>query len=119
MPGLHRDSWLTFDPTTTPALDETQEYELRFVGGLITGGCTPLLLPDILRSLDRPYCYRGDRIYYNWSARRWRLLPESQTDPLPILTTGSKPSSPTTTTPLSRQLRTVSPRPLTHAKRPR
>ncbi len=72
---LHDDGWVSFNPETTPELDQAQETELRFVGSLVTAGCEPRLLEQLLKGLERPYCYAGHRIYYDWSARRWRLLP--------------------------------------------
>jgi len=73
---LHDDGWLSFDPETTAQLTEPQEYELRFVGALVTGGCGPELLAELLKTLDKPYCYNGSHIYYDWAAKAWQSIPD-------------------------------------------
>src|SRR5215510_12088997 len=73
---LHVDGWLSFDPEATPKLDNAQVAELRFVGALINGGCDPAMLGRLLKDLSPPYSYRMNEIYFDWSACRWRLLPE-------------------------------------------
>ena len=73
---LHDDGWLSFDPETTAQLTENQEYEIRFVGALVTGGCGPALLEKLLEDLEKPYCYAYNRIYYDWEAREWRAIPD-------------------------------------------
>ena len=80
---LHADGWLSFNPENAHALNETQEQELRFVGSLVTGGCDPHLMAGLLNGLERPFCYDGRRIYYDWAERRWRLLPTPSPDPNP------------------------------------
>ena len=78
---LRAAGWLSFDPEVSSALDESQEVELRFVGSLVSGGCDPSLLISLLGTLEKPYRYRGSKIYYDWSACRWRLLPERNVNP--------------------------------------
>jgi hypothetical protein len=56
-------------------LDEAQEAELRFVGALVVAGCDARMLERLLAPLTKPYCYRLSRIYYDWAAQAWRLLP--------------------------------------------
>ena len=73
---LHDDGWLSFDPETTNALSEQQECELRFIGSLVTGGLSPRLLPEFLKDLKKPYIYEGRKIYYDWTEKRWRLIPQ-------------------------------------------
>lgn len=73
---LHTDGWLSFNPESLPALDERQEVELRFVGALVADGCDDAMLHRLLDGLEKPLCYRPDRIYYDWSARSWRPLPK-------------------------------------------
>ena len=80
---LHEDGWLSFNPETTPQLDEATDAEIRFVGSLIGAGCDDGLLRQLLGGLPKPYRYRGRRIYYDWAARRWRLLPEPEREPDP------------------------------------
>jgi hypothetical protein len=80
---LHADGWLSFNPENANALDEKQEHELRFVGSLVTGGCSPQMLAGLLKSLEHPYCYNGRQIYYDWAERRWRLLPTPSPDSNP------------------------------------
>ncbi len=78
---LHEDGWLSFNPEATPQLDESTDAELRFVGSLVRAGCDAGLLRQLLSGLPKPYHYRGSRIYYDWSARRWRLLPKPESEP--------------------------------------
>jgi hypothetical protein len=78
---LHEDGWLSFYPPVTPRLDEVQEAELRFVGSLVTAGCDHSMLPLLLGDLEKPYAYDLDRLYYDWSSRRWRLLPDPHAHP--------------------------------------
>jgi hypothetical protein len=78
---LHEDGWLSFSPQDTPLLDEAQEAELRFVGSLVVAGCDRNMLAILLRSLPKPYAYHASRLYYDWSARHWRLLPEPDGNP--------------------------------------
>lgn len=72
---LHADGWLSFNPESLPALDESQEVELRFVGALIAAGCDDAMLHRLLDDLKKPFCYRPGRIFYDWSTRSWQLLP--------------------------------------------
>lgn len=73
---LRDDGWISFDPESGCPLDDGMEEELRFVGSLVVAGCDPAMLGRLLRDLERPYRYRGGRIYYVWAERCWRLLPE-------------------------------------------
>lgn len=83
---LHEDGWLSFYPPTTPRLDEAQEAELRFVGSLVVAGCDHGMLPRLLGSLEKPYAYDVNRLYFEWTDRRWRLLPDPQAHPEAIFT---------------------------------
>ena len=78
---LHADGWLSFNPESLPSLDERQEIELRFVGALVAAGCDDAMLHRLLDGLEKPFCYRPDRVFYDWNAHRWCLLPEPQTQP--------------------------------------
>jgi hypothetical protein len=73
---LYEDGWLSFSPEGTPRLDERQEAELRFVGSLVLAGCDRTMLTSLLSSLPKPYAYHASRLYYDWAARHWRLLPD-------------------------------------------
>jgi len=83
---LHEDGWLSFLPTNTPRLDEAQEAELRFIGSLVIAGCDRGMLAILLSELPRPYAYDASRLYYDWSARRWRLLPDPHAHPEAVFT---------------------------------
>ena len=78
---LYEDGWLSFPPETTSRLDETQEAELRFVGSLVVAGCDRPMLANLLRGLPRPYAYSPRRLYYEWSTRQWKLLPDPRANP--------------------------------------
>jgi hypothetical protein len=83
---LHDDGWLSFSPAKTPRLDEAQEAELRFVGSLVIAGCDRGMLAILLDGLTRPYAYDAARLWYDWAARRWRLLPDPHGHPEAIFT---------------------------------
>ena len=83
---LHDDGWLSFSPANTPRLDEAQEAELRFVGSLVIAGCDRGMLAILLDGLSKPYAYDATRLYYDWAARRWRLLPDPHAHPEAIFT---------------------------------
>lgn len=78
---LYEDGWLSFSPERTPQLDQAQEAELRFVGALAIAGCDRNMLAALLRGLAKPYAYDFRRLFYDWSARCWRLLPDPHADP--------------------------------------
>jgi hypothetical protein len=77
---LFEDGWLSFSPETTSQLDEAQEAELRFVGSLVLAGCDRSMLGVLLSGLAKPYAYDVRRLFFDWSVRRWRLLPEPHSD---------------------------------------
>jgi len=83
---LHEDGWLSFAPQDVARLDEAQEAELRFVGSLVAGGCDRGMLASMLSGLSRPYAYHGDRLYYDWPKRRWRMLPDPGADSESVFT---------------------------------
>lgn len=72
---LFENGWLSFDPSVVLEVNRTQEAELRFLGGLIAGGCDECLLRHLLDGLSKPYAYRLDRMYYDWESRSWKLCP--------------------------------------------
>jgi len=78
---LYEDGWLSFPPETTAKLDEAQEAELRFVGSLVNAGCDRSMLGVVLGHLPKPYAYDLKRLYFDWLARRWRLLPDPGSHP--------------------------------------
>jgi hypothetical protein len=78
---LHSDGWLSFPPDRTPQLDEAQEAELRFVGALVIAGCDHNMLALLLNSLHKPYPCDLKRLFFDWSARRWRMVPQPSADP--------------------------------------
>lgn len=78
---LSEEGWLSFSPETTLHIDEAQEAELRFIGSLVTTGCDRNMLARLLAGLLKPYAYDLKRLYYDWDARRWRVLPDPQAHP--------------------------------------
>jgi hypothetical protein len=78
---LYQDGWLSFSPETSLQLDEAQEAELRFLGTLVSAGCDQHMLTLLLAGLSRPYAYDLKRLFFDWSARRWRLLSETRGQP--------------------------------------
>ena len=78
---LQEEGWLSFPVESTPQLDEAQEAELRFVGALALAGCDRNVLALLLGGLPRPYAYELKRVYFDWSSRHWRLLPDPGAHP--------------------------------------
>ncbi len=78
---LYEDGWLSFPPENTPTLDEAQEAEMRFIGSLVVSGCDRNMLSVLLAGLPKPYAYDLKRLYFDWNARRWRLLPDPRAHP--------------------------------------
>lgn len=78
---LHEEGWLSFPVEHTAELDEAQEAELRFVSALVMAGCDRNMLGVLLAGLPRPYAYAIDRLYFDWTTRRWRLLPDARLHP--------------------------------------
>ena len=72
---LHESGWLSFDPKLAARLDPAQETELRFLGSLVSAGCDENLLKVLLSGLKKPYSYRAEMIYYDWTVRGWSILP--------------------------------------------
>ena len=83
---LHEDGWLSFSPADTPRLNEAQEAELRFIGSLVSAGCDRGMLAILLNGLSKPYAYDAARLYYDWSARHWRMLPDPHAHPEAVFT---------------------------------
>jgi hypothetical protein len=83
---LHEDGWLSFSPAHTTRLDEAQEAELRFIGSLVSAGCDRGMLAILLNGLSKPYAYDAARLYYDWSARHWRMLPDPHAHPEAVFT---------------------------------
>jgi hypothetical protein len=78
---LYEDGWLSFSPESAARLDEAQEAELRFLGGLVLAGCDRNQLTVLLSGLPKPYAYDLKRLYFDWCARRWRALPDPRAHP--------------------------------------
>jgi hypothetical protein len=78
---LYEDGWLSFSPETTLHIDEAQEAELRFIGSLVLIGCDRSMLGRLLADLPKPYAYDLKRLYYDWLAHRWRVLPDPRAHP--------------------------------------
>ena len=83
---LYEDGWLSYSPAHTPRLDEAQEAELRFIGSLVVAGCDRGMLAVLLSLLSKPYAYDAAQLYFDWPARRWRLLPDPHAQPEAIFT---------------------------------
>jgi len=73
---LYVQGFLSFDPRTEESLDDGQLAELSFLGSLVVAGCDRGMLERLLRDLTKPYQYRLNRIYYDWSNQRWSVLPQ-------------------------------------------
>ena len=78
---LYDDGWISFSPEETSRLDESQEAELRFVGALVLAGCDRPMMASLLGGLPKPYAYHANRLYYDWTSRNWRLLPDPKGNP--------------------------------------
>lgn len=76
--GLWESGLLSFDPDAVVAGDETCEAEFLFLGHLAAHGLTDEALARLVRGLRRPYAYNLRRVYFDWRARTWRLLPDGE-----------------------------------------
>ena len=65
---------LSFDPAAAGLLSGSQKAELVFLGALAVAGCDIGAIGRLVSDLNKPYAYRLDRVYYDWSQRRWCLL---------------------------------------------
>jgi len=72
---LHDEGWLSYDPEEGDSLDESREAELTFLGSLIAAHCSRAALRHLLAGLRKPYCYDVRRVFFDWPAQQWRLLP--------------------------------------------
>jgi hypothetical protein len=73
-----RDSgWLSFDLEGKTVLTEPEENELRFIGVLVAFGLDESQLGMILKGLRKPYRYVIERMYFDFQAKMWRLIPRS------------------------------------------
>jgi hypothetical protein len=72
---LFENGWLSFDPAVVLKMNPVQSAELRFLGGLVAGGCEESMLRHLIAGLSKPYAYRLDRIYYDWDSQCWQLNP--------------------------------------------
>jgi len=75
--------YLSFKPKWNQELTESQEAELIFLGRLVVAGCDNRMLQLLLSELERPYCYLIEKMYFDWTQRRWCQLPkkEEELDP--------------------------------------
>lgn len=78
---LQEEGWFSFSLEQTHQLDEAQEAELRCLGTLLLAGCDRSMLAVLLGRLPRPYAYDLKRLYYDWTSRRWRSLPDPSLHP--------------------------------------
>ncbi len=78
---LQEEGWLSFSVEHTHQLDEAQEAELRFFAALLLAGCDRNMLGLLLAGLPRPYSYDLKRLYFDWTTRCWRLLPDPRLHP--------------------------------------
>jgi hypothetical protein len=67
---------LSFDPDLIQIDNYFLEAEFRFLGSLVAAGCDFHFLKRLLVGLDKPYQYDLNRIYYDWTSREWKDLPE-------------------------------------------
>ncbi len=71
---LYEDDLLSFDPNAVEVLTLPQRAELRFLGTLVTAGCPHPFMVQLLADLEKPYCYRLDRMYFDWDSQLWQIL---------------------------------------------
>lgn len=72
---LYKDGLLSFNPAELESLDPPQETEMVFLGFLVVSGCDEMMLKQMLKTLEKPYQYRIDQIYYDWKSQKWCLFP--------------------------------------------
>lgn len=72
---LYKDGLLSFNPADEERLNEAQEAELILLGTLVVAGCDERMLEQTLKTLQKPYQYKVNQIYYDWNSQEWRLFP--------------------------------------------
>lgn len=72
---LYKDGLLSFNPADEEKLNEAQEAELILLGRLVVAGCDERMLEQILKTLQKPYQYKVNQIYYDWQSQEWHLFP--------------------------------------------
>lgn len=74
---LVRENLISFDPLSMDTLGEEQHSELMFVGRLAASPLTISGLHEVLKDLEKPYHYSHSDIYYDWTARAWKVYPKA------------------------------------------
>lgn len=76
--GLAADGYLSYDPSKSERLDSAQEAELLFVGSIAATDCERRMLDGLLAGLEKPYCFRHDRIRYDWQHGQWVAIAQPE-----------------------------------------
>ena len=72
---LYKDGYLSFDPAKKKELNAFEYYELDFVCSLINSCLSLESINYMLSKLDKPYSYEIDKVYYDFKAKEWKLIP--------------------------------------------
>ena len=75
---LYENGLLSFKPSEIERLEIEQEAELVFLGNLVVVGCDFKMLEQLLKTLKKPYQYKADEVYYDWSSQKWHRMPHLQ-----------------------------------------
>lgn len=75
---LYENGLLSFKPSEIERLNIAQEAELIFLGNLVVAGCDFKMLEQLLKTLKKPYQYKADEVYYDWSSQKWQRMPHLQ-----------------------------------------
>ena len=86
---LFAEGLLSFHPELDRTLLPAEQAELIFIGALARLPLSREAIRIILKSLEPPYAYSHERIYYDWSSGGWRGFSEKKsTDQEKVLRAG-------------------------------
>jgi hypothetical protein len=68
---LYELDFLSFEPQLDLCLEPIQEAELTFVLSLKHAGCDENMMPHVLNTLTKPYCYDREKMVYDFTQKKW------------------------------------------------
>jgi len=75
MRSWHRKGWLSFDPPTMVAYNESEFVEVQFIKGVARSGLSDAMINRMLCGLEKPYCYDPSTTFFSFEEDRWISLP--------------------------------------------
>ncbi len=82
---LWKEGLLSYPPSPDRQLSRSEYRELVFLGHLARSPLSLHAITCMLESLDPPYAYSHEEIYYDWSSAEWLRIPHFEGVDLPGL----------------------------------